>query len=241
MKNIIVANLQPRGRVSEVEIRTLVEAQIENSAAVGWPTQDIVLVTNLAFDAPVTIVRILLNSWCLTGSKMFALEHLFRVGMVKEGDVLWTHDLDAWQNFWFDAPDIADIGVTEYSMPKLNGGSIFLRSIASDLIFAITDDIRRRKLKFEEPAINRILRIPSNASRVTVLNSTYNVGDNDYSVRYNRSQMPILVSHFHPDVEPSWRMHVCGENEVKKPSVSPRLMELLTRYYHSGHPLPNDN
>jgi hypothetical protein len=239
VKNLLVANFRPHGRVKETELRGMVEAQIENSLAVGWQASDIVVVTNLTFDAPVTLVRAPLNESCLTGSKMFALEHLFSLGMIREDEMWWAHDLDAWQNFWFDEPEIADIGLTEYSRPSFNGGSVFLRASSRDLIQAITDQIRQDKMMREEPAIDRVLRRPAHAKRVTVLNSTYNVGCSAYAVRYQRSNQPILVSHFHPRGI-SWRTHVWGWNSLNTPSVVPRLVAVLVRrFYRGADPTPS--
>lgn len=233
MKNLLVANFRPHGRVKEAELRGMVEAQIENSLEVGWRPQDIVVVTNLAFDAPVTLVRAPLNESCLTGSKMFALEHLFALGMIKDNEMWWAHDLDAWQNHWFDEPEIADIGLTEYSRPSFNGGSVFLRAACRDLIQAVTGQIRKDKMMREEPAIDRVLRLPEHSKRVTVLNSTYNVGCSAYAIRYQRSRQPILVSHFHPHGI-SWRTHVWGWNSLNTASVAPRLSALLVRRFHKG-------
>lgn len=236
MKNLLVANFRPQGRASEAQLRRLVDAQIENSLALGWAARDIVIVGNLPLDAPVTVVRAPLNESCLTGSKMFALEHLFQLDLIRDGEIWWAHDLDAWQNHWFEPPEIADIALAEYSRPTFNGGSVFLRSTARDLVGEITAHIRGHGMEREEPAIDRILRAPRHASRVTVLNSTYNVGCSAYAIRYNRSQQPILVSHFHPTGGTSWRTHVWGYNRIHTPSISPRLEELLVRHFHQGKP-----
>lgn len=236
MKNLLVANFRPQGRSREADLRALVGAQIENSQALGWAAQDIVVVSNLDFDWPVTRVHTPLNASCLTGSKMFALEHLFEIGLIKEGEIWWAHDLDAWQNHWFEPPDFADIALAEYSRPTFNGGSILLRAAARDLILAITAHIRRHRAEREEPAIDKILRLPAHASRVTVLNSTFNVGCSAYAERYARSEKPILVSHFHPKGGPSWRTHVWGHNKINTPSICDRLGELLIRRFHAGKP-----
>jgi hypothetical protein len=239
VKNLLVANFRPNGRVKKEELTGLIEAQIENSLAVGWKPKDIVVVTNLEIEVQATLIRAPLNEVCLTGSKMFALEYLFSLGLIRGNEVWWAHDLDAWQNVWFDEPELADIGLTEYSTPNFNGGSVFLRAAARDLVSAITEYICRGRIPREEPAIDFILRLPANTSRVTVLNSTYNVGCSAFAVRYQRSLQPVRVSHFHPSGI-SWRTHVWGCNKIEKPSVSPRLVDLLVRRFHSGvAPVPS--
>jgi hypothetical protein len=234
VKNLIVANFQPHGRVSGGELRTMVEAQIENSLALGWRKPDLVLVTNERLDSGVTEIVIDLQAHCMPGSKMFALEYLLQQGVPADGEVWWAHDLDAWQNYWFDEPEVGEIGLTEYSLPKFNGGSIFLKRSAGDLIHAITSTIRNGSLIKEEPAIDLVLRTSENLPRVTILNSTYNVGCSAYEWRYERSTKPILVSHFHPTNRTGWKVHVVGKNRIGRSSVSPRLQELLVRHFYRG-------
>ena len=234
MKNLIVANFRANTKTSEKALRGLIDAQTENSLALGWPAKDLVIVTNLPIDQPITIIPGNLNDFCLKGSKVFALEQLFSLGLIKEEEVWWVHDLDAWQNHRFEPPVFADIGLTEYSTPKFNGGSIFLRASARDLIQQIVEVIRGNHEEYEEPAINSVLRMEVNAHRVTVLNSTYNVGCSAYGVRYERSEKPILVSHFNPAGKSGWRTHVLGDSRGLKSSVSPRLLELLVRRFQGG-------
>jgi hypothetical protein len=234
VKNLIVANFRPNGKASERELQTLVEAQCENSLALGWSPRDLVVATNHELSVDATVIRTPLNDRCLTGSKMFALEHLFSLGMIHHREIWWAHDLDAWQNFPFEAPSIADIALAEYSTPKFNGGSVLLRASSADLVCAIASEIRHSCAEREEPAINRVLRKPEHAARVTTLNSTFNVGCSAYAIRYERSHLPILVSHFHPLIKSAWRTHVAGKNKIGKVSVSPRLTDILVRRFHGG-------
>jgi len=239
VKNLLAANFRPKNKLSEVDLRQLIDVQVENSRALGWAVHDIVIVTNLTLDTPATVVRAPLNDTCLTGSKMFALHHLFSLGAIRDGEVWWAHDLDAWQNYWFDPPEFLDIGLAEYSRPSFNGGSIFLRANARDMVSTITEQIVSSKARREEPAINSILRSAPFKDRVTVLNSTFNVGCSAYAVRHNRSVKPILVSHFNPKGKTSWRTHIFGDRKLPEASISPRLFELLVRRFHQGVP-PTD-
>ncbi len=231
MKNLVVANHQPGARTSEQHLRTLIDAQLANSLALGWAPADLIVVTNLQVDAPARIVQAPLNEYCLTGSKMFALHHLFAAGVIAPDEVWWAHDLDAWQNHWFEPPPFADIGLAEYSRPKFNGGSVFLRHTARDLVGAVVAAIESERGLKEEPAINRLLRARSLRGRVTVLDPTFNVGCSGYGPRHERSAKPILVSHFHPHRKSAWRIHVEGDNPIGLPSVSPRLAALLAERF----------
>lgn len=236
MKSVLAVNCRPGGRISEDGLRELVDAQIENSLALGWSAHDILIVTNLDLDVPAIVVRAPMNETCLTGSKMFALEHLFALGLIRSGEVWWAHDLDAWQNYWFEPPSFKDIGLAEYSKPRFNGGSIFLRAEARDLVSAIVEKISADRARQEEPAINAVLRSPVCEPRATVLNSTYNVGCSGYAARHLRSEKPILVSHFNPRGRQSWRTHIFGDRTLRQSSVSPRLLDLLVRRFHHGEP-----
>jgi hypothetical protein len=230
----MVANYRPRGRIKEEYLRNLVGAQIANSLELGWAPSDIVVMTNFELDAPVTLIRAPLNESCLKGSKMFGLQHLFEQGLIDAADVWWAHDLDAWQNYWFDPPEFADIGLAKYNAPEFNSGSIFLRAAARDLVTDIVTRIEARPIESEEPAINAVLRSRECAHRVTVMNSTYNVGCTGFEARFQRSMKPVLVSHFHPSHRVSWRTHVDGVNRIGVGSVSPRLLEFLVQRFHQG-------
>lgn len=238
MKNMLAVNFRPKGKLSEAELRELIDAQIENSVALGWAARDMVIVTNLSLNVPATVVPATLNDTCLTGSKMFALHHLFSLGLIRGDEVWWVHDLDAWQNHWFEPPELLDIGLAEYSEPKFNGGSVLLRAGARDMVAAIIGGITASKAHREEPAIDAVLRSDAFRHRVTVLDSTFNVGCSAYAIRHGRSAKPILVSHFHPKSRPSWRTHIHGDRKLRETSVSPRLYELLLRRFHGGVP-PN--
>ena len=123
MKNVIVGNHNPKNpRYPRTELDTLLRAQIENAMECCWQPDDILLFTNFEFAFNgVTARPINLNDFCFTGSKMFALQHLLQHWEFGE-EIIWMHDLDCWQTEWFDCPVLRDVGICEYSQPKLNGG-----------------------------------------------------------------------------------------------------------------------
>lgn len=234
MKNLIVANFPAVGGKQVEVLERLIDAQIENSLELGWKAEDLVLCTNGEPDLRVKSFVLPMNERCLTGSKMFAVESLFEMGVIQEGDIWWVHDLDAWQNYWFEAPEFRDIGLAEYNIPKFNGGSIFLRHGARDLIADVVNLIRQERLDREEPAINRVLRKRKNADRVSIIDSTFNVGCSAYAIRLKRCTKPVLVSHFHPEGKSGWRTHVDGVNALGESSVSPRVKRLLSEKFRSA-------
>jgi hypothetical protein len=53
---MLAVNFRPDGKIPEPALRQLVDAQIENSIALGWAANDILIVSNLDLDVPATVV-----------------------------------------------------------------------------------------------------------------------------------------------------------------------------------------
>jgi len=229
MKNVMVANLLPHSRTGRDELITMAQAQIENSLEVGWQVEDICLITNFDFEHHgVKAMKTNLNQHCSTGSKMFGIRWLIKQNL---DSVYWAHDLDCWQGVWFDVPDFKDVGIAEYSQPKFNGGSVFWRPEADDIIEHVADILIDQKAAKEEPTLNKVLKSDPFKERVTVLNSTYNLGCSGFVKRYNRANKPICVSHFHPTNRIAWETHCLYRNGGGMKSVSPRLEALIRRFW----------
>jgi hypothetical protein len=230
MKMLMVANMREAGRYSIEKLVPLLKAQIENSLALGWKPKRIWLLTNFPFSyMRVKGTQAELTETCLTGSKMFGLKWLFDNGHMT--CPIWAHDLDVWQNEWFDLPEFADVGICRYSNSKLNGGSAFwkpeARDIVDEIIQRIADDGEMR----EEPTLNRVLKNSVLKKRVTVLNETYNVGCSGFVKRAERAEKPILAAHFHPLNRIAWETHALDRNEAGIKSVSDRLESLLREHW----------
>jgi len=56
VKSMLAVNFRPDGKIPEPALRQLVDAQIENSIALGWAANDILIVSNLDLDVPATVV-----------------------------------------------------------------------------------------------------------------------------------------------------------------------------------------
>lgn len=230
MKNVLTANFHLGSRCSLDELRGLLTAQIENSLDLGWRPRDLLLVTNFEYEfAGVRAHCVPLNERCLTGSKVFALKWLFDQGLAD--DLLWAHDLDCWQNVWFDPPEMADVGVCEYSRPKVNGGSVFWRPTARDLVEEVVRRLTAEKAEREEPTLDRVFREPGFAPRVTILNSTFNVGCSGFIKRYEMSAKPVRVCHFHPTNRIAWETHALDRNGLDEVPISPRLERLVRKHF----------
>ncbi|MHA2009896.1 MAG: hypothetical protein ACXADW_10880, partial [Candidatus Hodarchaeales archaeon] len=232
MKNFLVANKQNNHRYKKQSIDILIKAQIENALELGWSEKDIVLISNFDFKfMDVEAVKAPLNEFCLTGSKMFALKWAFENGLISEP--IWAHDLDAWQNWTFEWPEFKDVGIARYSNSKYNGGSVFWKPSAKDIVDEIVKIIEKDKLGREEPTLNGVFRSDAYKDRVTVVNNTFNVGCSGFVKRYERSSKPIRCLHFHPYNRIAWETHALDRNKLGEVAISIRLERLLRKHYPS--------
>lgn len=235
MINFMVANLRSNSKRSFTKeaINLTMKIQIENSLDVGWRPEQILLLTNFDFEH-VGVKAIQMdgpNSFCLTGSKMFALAWAVNTEIIKEGDSVWSHDLDAWQNCNFEFPEFKDVGIATYSNSKYNGGSIFWKYSAKDIINNIVDTLKEDKAPREEPTINRILKSKEYKDRVTVVNNTFNVGCSGFGPRFERSIKPVRVCHFHPHRGQAWSTFVLDKHNLNEVVLTVRLERLLRKHY----------
>jgi hypothetical protein len=230
MKNFIIANKSKSSRYKFENIEILIKAQIENSLELGWKEKDIIFIANFDYDfMGVKSIKTDLNKECLTGSKMFGMKYLFDNNLVN--DIIWAHDLDAWQNVPFSCPEFKDVGITCYSTPKYNGGSIFWKKSSEDIVYRIIEEIKKNKENKEEPTLNKVLKSKEYKKRVTNVNNTFNVGCSGYVKRWDRSIKPIRVCHFHPYNKIAWETHCLDRNGLDIKGVSDRLEKLLRKYY----------
>jgi len=241
MKNLMVANLKETDkRYQKENIERFLKAQIDNSLELGWLEEDIIVITNFDFSfMNVKALNLGLNDFCMTGSKMFAIQWCYKFG--SEKGPIWAHDLDAWQNspFFYPETDIKgnklngkwDAAATYYSKPKFNGGSVFWKKSALDIIDSVVTKIQENNASREEPTINFFFTDKKFSERIAILDNTYNVGCSGFVPRYNRSTKPIRVCHLHPNNRIAWETHVLDRNGQDFRSVSPRLEKLLRKYW----------
>ena len=230
MKNFIIANRSTKKRYKFENIEVLIKAQIENSIELGWKQEDIIFLANFDYEfMGVRSTNISLNKECLTGSKMYGMKYLFNNDLVD--DIIWAHDLDAWQNVPFSCPEFKEVGIATYSNPKYNGGSIFWRKSAKDIVEKVIEEIEDNKENKEEPTLNKILKSREYRNRVTVVNNTFNVGCSGYVKRWDRSIKPIRVCHFHPYNKTAWETHALDRNGLDLKGISDRLEGILRKYY----------
>lgn len=230
MIKVLAANYREKSKRYNLEsLITLLKAQVENSIEVGWKPEDIYIVSNFDFDfMNVKAVNTKMNDFCWTGSKMFAVKWLLENVDIKD-KIIWSGDTDAWQNVWFDPPEIKDIGITTYSTTKFNGGSVFWKSSSKDIVDHVIDVIEKGETR-EEPTLNKLLK-SDYKNRTTILNTTYNVGCSGFFPRIYRAEKPVKVCHLNPTNRIAWETHVLDRNGMGMVSVLPRLELLLRKYY----------
>jgi len=241
MKNCLTANVvKGSARYKLDKIKILLAAQILNSLDVGWLPEDIILTTNFDYDLyGVKAHRIEFNPLCPTASKMYGVRYALR-----QCDCLWSHDLDAWQNVWFDCPEIKDVGAATYDNRKFNGGSIFWKKSATDLLDKIIDMLEAEEATYEENVLNRVFKDKKNKERVTKLNFTYNVGCSNYRQRWGDSDKTngqIRVAHFHPYNRIAWETHALDRCHLGVKGISDRLEALLRAHYKLADELKENN
>jgi hypothetical protein len=215
------------------------QCQLENSLAIGWNPKDIIVMSNFDYEFyGVTSTLMEFPKYCLTGSKMFAMEELFKRDMVD--DIICCHDLDAWQNDMFDPPSIRDIGISTYSTPKFNGGVIFYRPTAKDIVLEIASILHKDKPKQEEPTINKVLKSDKYQKRTTVLHTGWNIGCSGFVERYLRAGGDIKFAHVHPLNRIGMDTHTCDRNNLGMNYVTmgPRLYNLIKRYFYPDSKYP---
>jgi hypothetical protein len=231
MKNMFVANYNEKNRSYKFDrLERFIKAQIDNSIELGWEKDNVIFMANFQYEYKgISSYVINLNDFCFTGTKMFAINEAYNQDLVN--DIVWLHDIDAWQNVAFNFPYFKDVGIATYSSSRFNGGSIFLKPQAKDIVQQVVDTIIVEKSNKEEPILNRILKSSEYKERVTVLNNTFNVGCSGFVTRYERSLKPIRVCHFHPDNRIAWDTHALDRNKLGKKCISNRLEKLLRKHF----------
>lgn len=232
MINLMTANLPAtqNKRYSMDTLVPLLKAQIFNALSLGQQPDDIYIIANFDFEyMGIKTIKTKLNSACMTGSKMFALQWFLQNYKDLSNRIIFCHDLDAWQNKYFKTPIIYDVGITQYSNNKLNGGVVFWRPSAIDIVDAIVTLLLKGESK-EEPTINKLFT-GTFRRRVSILNRSYNVGCSGFVKRFYLADKPIKIVHFSPYNKIAWETHRLDRNGVGFVSISDKLEKLLRTFF----------
>ena len=238
----------PRPDLTANDAGQLVKVQIENSLALGWKKEDIMIVTNFDFRYGEFTTRVIKDVEFFDRkpqvSKINAIIKLFEKGIIKKGEMYWFHDLDAFQLQPITEKEIRilnnQIALTDFGGGKYfrgedrwSTGVIFFRSGSKDIFDRIKALAYERKIDEEEALGLLTINDPKIRKRVKKINNSYNfIGYKLQSV-YEKSIKPLKVAHFHPygfirrlKVERPLDFFL-GENELHIPLITSRLIRIF--------------
>jgi len=238
------------------ESEVIEKVAIENSLAMGWKPEDIVLVTNFPYEyMGIKALEVGNENFCEhspTASKILAMITLIEKGII--GDELWWfHDWDAFQLEEITEEEVAlednQLGLTDYGVSNVNPGrskwwstgSMFLKQGCLDILKEIMGEADKYQCN-EEMALLEMLkkrRYQRFKPRIVKMNITYNLATRRRDIRkaYEKADKPLKVIHFHPfDWRPTSEggnnMEVCieGKNWLGKPLVTSTLIKLFKKH-----------
>lgn len=198
------------------ENEILAKIQIENSLALGWKKEDIMIVTNFDFEhMGVKSIKVDDDLFCEashTATKIKVILYLIDQGIIKE-KLCWFHDFDAFQlekitekeldlkDKIFALTDYGKTVINEFRDRRWSTGTIFFKKEARDIFELILNYVYRYKAN-EEVILLLLTNQNKNKinSKIKKLNITYNLATRkrDVSACYDMANKPVRVIHFHP-------------------------------------------
>lgn len=235
------------------ESGTLIKIQIDNSLALGWRREDILLVTNFTYEYNgVKAIEVGDDNFCEispTASKIYVFIDLFRRGLI-EDDLYWFHDNDAFQLEAIDNIDLAgaDVAMTDYGITRVNQacnrrwstGSVFFNNKSLDVFEWIKKAVEKYQANEEISLLALTRHNKYNIlSRIKKIDITYNFATRKRNVlaTYEIADKPIKIIHFHPfdrravDLGND-NIGVClyGKNSLNKVLVTPLLIDIFKQH-----------
>lgn len=239
MKQVIIYNQiqkETHGgqRYVDDELRNFLCCQIDISLHLGWNPDDIILGTNFDFEYK-GVKSYILNDVCeWSGFHNFwygAIELMERGILTKD---FWLHDHDSWPIKKFNFPKFAgEVAGCEYvGTSEWNCASIYCKSSSLETLQYIKDALIMNKeieMSSDEVMI-AILRKNYNPiqSRLTSINTRYNVGVTHGELRRDAAERPINVLSFNPAVEKGRRSLV---NTKLYDEIPIDILDILKKYF----------
>jgi hypothetical protein len=250
MKNLLIY-VNPDKKFDQ-ETSILAKIQIDNSLELGWPLEDILLVTNFPYEyrgvEAIVIPDSCFNTIHKQATKIDVMVYLFDICFIQKGILYWLHDFDAYQQEIITEDELGlngiYLGLTDYGRhDKWNGGSTFLKYEAEDLYIEMKDGMYRENKVVMKKPINEedILMIMTKNnfndinSRIKRLNISYNFGIKQMELCFNKAIKPLKVLHFHPERiyqkwGKAWDIVSTNKNEIGKPIMCDRLINIFKKY-----------
>lgn len=241
----------PRADLASNDAAPTAKIQIENSLALGWKPEDIMLVTNFPFTYGKVKSLVLDNVKFFDrkpqATKISAIIELFKRGLIEDDELYWFHDLDAFQLEVIRPSEIDlkqdEIALTDFGGAKkfmgedrFSTGIIYFKSGSLDIFKKMEKVYYDRKCDEEEALGILINKDKKIRSRVKKINNSYNFIGYNLEHIYNISIKPIKVIHFHPltgkrrlATDNSLRFF-SGDNDLHVPLITEQLLKLF-RYH----------
>jgi len=243
MKNILIF-ISPKKWFDD-ESSILVKIQIDNSLDLGWKRDDIMLVTN--FDYEYNGIKSLIVEdkyfceYSPISTKLTTLIGLIELDIIKENELYWCHDFDAFQLEQIQESDIelgeADMALCDYGrLDKWAGGSMFFKKSCKDILDK-TKEIMDERKAVDENAITHLTRTDENIKkRIKKMNISYNFLVYNLHACYKMAIKPLKVAHFHPfggmvkmNIQNTLEFYK-GNNKINTPLITKRLIKIFNQH-----------
>jgi hypothetical protein len=243
MKNLLIYT-GPNKQFDD-EHAVLVKIQIDNSLDLGWKKEDILLVTDFAYEyngvKALVIEDGVYYPFDKAAGKVPVISHLLGGGFLAKNELYWSHDLDAYELNAINEAELGlenfDLGLTHYGYkPQWQCTSFFFKDGARD-IFALLDETTRRAPQYGRNNEKTLTRLIDSGAidnrRYKRLNVTYNIAKRCLATIYAEADKPLKVLHFRPSdkdalmPDTALNMFMHGKNRLKIPLMNDRLIKIF--------------
>lgn len=233
MKNLMIY-INPKKEFNK-EHKLLAKIQIDNSLDLDWDKKDIILITNFKYEYRQIKALVVPDlNYCdfrPLSTKTVTVDFMLKNNLIANNEIYWVHDFDAYQ----DAPltekilnksvAFSDYGYS--SKPSL--GSYFFTSKAKKFFSLLKKTIYLLRQE-DERALNYLIK--NEKLDYQKINISYNFGMRKVEENYKRATKPLKVLHFHlwgKDL-PTLNIFMHGNNKLKSPLMSRRLIKIFNKY-----------
>ncbi len=246
MRNLLIYT-GPNKQFSQ-EDATLAKIQIDNCLDLGWRREDLLVVTDFAYEyngvTAVVVPDGLYYKFDKNANKLPVILYLINQGLIEPGEVYWGHDFDAYELNKIEEAELGlkdvDLGLVPYFYkPEWQFGSFFFKARAKDVLELIdrTSRTRPHSSRNNEKTLTRLIKTGAIAEdRYKPLNVTYSIMKRYLPTVYNEATKPIKVLHFRPsnrDIlmpDTALNMFMYGKNSLGIPLMNDRLIRIFN--YH---------
>jgi hypothetical protein len=226
------------------ETEVLLKIQIDNSLALGWKPEDIMVVLNFPWEYNgVKAIEVGDENYCdfaPTASKINAICTLFERGLIDD-DLYWFHDNDAFQLEPLEVDVKDEIALTDYGIvrgdPKTSErwstGTLFFRKGAEDVFKMLRHAVNHSYKRNEEIALLAMTRCNYGHinDRIRKIDISYNFATRGRKVleTYEIADKPLKVFHFHP-FDPRKVMGEKNNIEIAPQFITETLQIILKKH-----------